>query len=196
MLHSIPGVLDPGAPPIFGSPDDVIAWVRAVDWLLGAERAVLLHVDAEGRLTCVASAHARLRHLGPAAKEALAADALRCRAAAVLAVDLRQKVPPAGPSAIDRRRHHALRIDLAVHGVALVDTVIVAPLGGASVTGSLNYPLGLGLTWLRVHVPAASSPLAAVGWAHESADGFPPGSASVQDEQRRPTLWLADRPPE
>lgn len=195
MLRSIPGALDPGAPPHFRSPEDVIAWIRGVDWLLGADRAVVLHVDAEGGLTCVASAHARLPHLGPLAKEALAADALQCRAAAVLAVDLRQKVPPSGPSAVDRRRHNGLRIDLAVHGVALLDTVIVASAGGVSVTGSLSYPLGLGLSWLRVHVPENRSPLAADGWAHEGADVFPPGSASVRDVGR-PTLWLAHRPPE
>jgi hypothetical protein len=196
VLRSIPGALDPGAPPIFRSPDDVIAWVRGVDWLLGADRAVVLHLDAEGSLTCVASAHARLHHLGPMAKEALAAEALQCGSAAVLAVDLRQKIPASGPSVVDRRRHNALRIDLAVHGVALLDTVIVASEGGVSVTGSLNYPLGLGLSWLRVHVPGHRSPLAAGGWAHEAADAFPPGSASVPDPAGRPTLWLANRPPE
>ena len=196
MLRSIPGALDPGAPPVFCSPDDVIAWVRGVDWLIAADRAVVLHLDAEGRLSCVASAHPRLHHLGPVAKEALAAEALQCGAGAVLAVDLRQKVPPSGPSTVDRRRHDALRVDLAVHGVALLDTVIVAPAGGVSVTGSLNYPLGLGLSWLRVHVPSHRSALAAGGWAHEAADVFPPGSASVPATGSRPTLWLAHRPPE
>jgi hypothetical protein len=196
MLRSVPGALDPGAPPRFRSPDQVIAWVRGVDWLLGADRAVVLHLDAEGGLTCVASAHARLQHLGPLAKEALAAEALQCGTAAVLAVDLRQKVPPSGPSTVDRRRHYALRTDLAVHGVALLDTVIVAPAGGVSVTGSLNYPLGLGLSWLRVHVPGERSPLAAGGWAHEDADHFPPASASVREGGGRPTLWLTQLPTE
>lgn len=196
MLRSVPGALDPGAPPTFRSSEDVIAWVRGVDWLLGANRAVVLHLDAEGRLTCVASAHQRLHHLGPLAKETLAAEALHCGTAAVLAVDLRQKVPPAGPSKVDRRRHDALRTDLAVHGVALVDTVIVTPSGGVSVNGSLTYPLGLGLSWLRVHVPRHPAPLAAGGWAHEAADGFPPASASVRNEDVPPTLWLARTPPE
>lgn len=192
MLCSVPGVLDPGAPPSFHSPDDVIAWIRGVDWLVGADRAVILHVDADGCLTCVASAQARLHHLGPMAKEVLAAEALQCGTAAVLAVDVRQKAPAAGVSAVDRRRHNALRTDLAVHGVALLDTVIVASNGGMSVTGSLGYPLGLGLSWLQVHVPERQSPLAAGGWAHETAAGFPPGSASVRDAGGRPTLWLAD----
>lgn len=194
MLRSIPGALDPGAPPRFRSPDDVIAWVRGVDWLLGADRAVVLHLDAEGSLTCVASAHARLNHLGPLAKENLASEALQCEAAAVLAVDLRPKVPPSGPSVVDRRRHRALRIDLAVHGVALLDTVIVASTGGVSVTGSLSYPLGSSLSWLRVHVPAHRSAMSGGDWAHEAADVYPPGSASVRDPVDPPTLWLAPRP--
>lgn len=196
MLRSIPGALDPGAPPRFRSPDDVIAWIRAVDWLLGADRAVVLHLDAEGSLTCVATAHARLNHLGPLAKENLAAEALQCGTAALLAVDLRPKVPPSGPSVVDRRRHNALRIDLAVHGVALLDTVIVASTGGVSVTGSLSYPLGSSLSWLRVHVPAHRSEMAGGDWAHQTADAFPPGSARLRDPGGPPTLWLAPRPVE
>lgn len=195
MLRSIPGALDPGAPPKFSSPDDVIAWVRGVDWLVGADRAIVFHIDAEGALTCVASAPARLQHLGPLAKEALAGEALRCKTSAVLAVDLRPKVPPSAPSPADLRRHNSLRIDLAVHGVALLDTVIVAPDGGVSVTGCLAYPLGLGLSWLRVHVPGATSSPVEGGWAHQTADEFPPESASVR-QVRRPTLWLADLPSE
>lgn len=197
MLRCLPGALDPGAPPVFNSPDDVTAWVRAVDWLVGADRAVVLHVDADCRLTCVATAQSRLQYLGPMAKDGLAAEALRCGAAAVLAVDARQKVPPSGPTSADRRRHRALRLHLAIHGVALLDTVIVAPTGGMSVTGSLGYPLGAGLSWLQVHVPRHRVLAGAgEGWAHEDAGAFPPGSARIRDGVTRPTLWLAKGPAE
>lgn len=196
MLRCLPGALDPGSPPGFESPDDVISWVRAVDWLIGADRAVVLHVDAEGRLTCVATGHSRLHYLGPLAKDAIATEALLCGAAAVLAVDVRQRLPPAGPSSVDRRRHRALRLHLAIHGVALLDTVIVSPAGGASVTGTLSYPLGGGLSWLQVHVPIERDPLGGSSWAHEDASAFPSGSLGVRDRVVRPTLWLASEPPD
>lgn len=195
MLRCLPGALDPGAPPEFGSPRDVTDWVRAVDWLVGADRAVVLHVDAEGRLTCVATSHSRLQYLGPMAKDAMAAEALQCGAAAVLAVDVRQKLPARGASSVDHRRHRALRLHLAIHGVALLDTVIIAPEGGLSVTGSLAYPLGSGLSWLRVHVPGQRM-LPPGGWTHEDAAAFPPGSARIRDAVDRPMLWLAEDLPD
>jgi hypothetical protein len=196
MLRSVPGVLDPGAPPIFGGPEEVIGWVCGVDWLVAADRAIVLHVGADGRLSCVASAHSRLHHLGPLAKEALAREALQCGTSTVLAVDLRQKLPVSAPSTVDRRRHDTLRVDLAIHGVALLDTVIVAPSGGVSVTGSLSYPLGLGLSWLRVHVPSQHSPLSASAWAHQPAEAFPIGVPNLRQVVDRPTLLLAPRPDE
>lgn len=193
MLRCLPGALDPGAPPEFTSPDDVSSWIRAVDWLVDADRAIILHVDGTGRLTCVATGHSRLHYLGPLSHDAIAADALACDAAAVLAVDVRQKLPPAGPSSVDRRRHRNLRLHLASFAVALLDTVIVCPAGGLSVTGALNYPLGTSLSWLNVHVPC--TPEGEPGrWAHEPAAIFPPGSARAPDPLCRPTLWLASDP--
>jgi hypothetical protein len=191
MMRSLPGSLDPGAPPLFASPDDVIAWVRAVDWLLAADRAVVLHVDDDRRLTCVATNHSRLKHLGPTAKDALVADALRCGASAVLAVDLRPKLPPTAPSTIDHRRHGQLRQDFAVHGLALLDTVIVTPDGGVSITGSATYPVADEPSWLVVHTPARR-PAPGAEWAHEDAASFPPGSARIRD--RGTALWLVGPP--
>lgn len=192
MMRCLPGSLDPGAPPLFTSPDDVVAWVRGVDWLLAADRAVLLHADEESRLTCVATSHSPLKHLGPTAKDAMVADAVECGAAAVLAVDVRPKLPPKAPSTIDHRRHRQLRQHLAVHGVFLLDTVIVTPEGGVSVTGPSAYPADSHPSWLQVHTPPRRSAPGAA-WAHEGASSLPPGSARVND--RRPTLWLL-RPPD
>jgi hypothetical protein len=192
MMRSLPGSLDPGAPPLFASSDDVIAWVRAVDWLLAADRAVVLHVDDDRRLTCVATNHSRLKHLGPTAKDALVADALQCGASAVLAVDLRPKLSPTAPSTIDHRRHGQLRQDFAVHGLALLDTVIVTPDGGVSVTGSATYPVAGEPSWLLVHTPARR-PAPGAEWAHEDAAAFPLGSARIRD--RGTALWLV-RPPD
>jgi hypothetical protein len=191
-MRSLPGSLDPGAPPLFASPVDVIAWVRAVDWLLGADRAVVLHVDDDRRLTCVASNHNRLKHLGPTAKDALVSDAQQCGASAVLAVDLRPKLPPTAPSTIDRRRHGQLRQHFAVHGVHLLDTVIVTPDGGVSVVGSPTYPAAGEPCWLQVHTPQRRSAPGAE-WAHEDATSFPPGSARIRDPGT--ALWLV-RPPD
>lgn len=172
-------------------PDDVIAWVRGVDWLLTADRAVVLHVDDDRRLTCVATNHWSLKHLGPRDKDALVADALQCGASAVLAVDVRPKLPPKAPSTIDQRRHRQLRQHFAVHGLTLLDTVIVTPDGGVSVTSSAAYPAGGEPSWLHVHTPARrSSP--GVEWAHDGAGPFPPGSARISD--RGAALWLV-RPP-
>ena len=192
MMRSLPGSLDPGAPPLFASPNDVIAWVRGVDWLLTADRAVVLHVDDDRRLTCVATSHSWLKHLGPTAKDALVADALQCGASAVLAVDLRPKLPPTAPSTIDRRRHGQLRQHFAVHGVHLLDTVIVTPDGGVSVTGSATYPVAGDPCWLQGHSPAPRSAPGAE-WAHEGAISFPPGSARIRG--RGTALWLL-RPPD
>ena len=191
MMRSLPGSLDPGAPPLFASPVDVIAWVRGVDWLLASDRAVVLHVDDDRRLTCVATSHSRLKHLGPSAKDALVADALQCGASAVLAVDLRPKLPPTAPSTIDRRRHGQLRQDFAVHGLALLDTVIVTPDGGVSVTGSPTYPVACDPSWLVLHTPARR-PAPGAEWAHEAATSFPPGSARLSDLST--ALWLVRRP--
>lgn len=192
MLRYLPGALDPGAPPVFHSPDDVTAWVRAVDWLVAADRAVVLHVDGNCQLTCVGTAPGRLQYLGPGAKEDVAAEALQCEAAGIIAVDLRKKLPASAPTGQDRRRHHALHVHLAVRCVALLDTVIVAPTGGVSVTGALCYPLGGGLSWLRVHVTRYRL-VGDVGaqWTHDDAGDFPPASARVRDADPRPTLWLA-----
>lgn len=194
MLRCLPGALDPGAPPVFGSPDQVIAWVRAVEWLVGADRAVALHIDGEGRLTCVATAQSRFQYLGPFGREAMAIEAVECATTAVVAVDLRQRLPAKGPSSVDQRRHQALGLQFALHGVALLDTVIVTPSAGISVTGSLSYPLGAGLSWLQVHVPARPSIGLDGEWAHEDAGAFPPGSAALRNRIERPTLWLAPDP--
>jgi hypothetical protein len=191
VLRKIPGALDPGAPPVFNSPQDVTDWVRGVDWLVGSESAIVLHVNAGGGLTCVAVADGRLQHLGPQGKEALALEALECGAHAVVAVDVRRHVPPAGASATDRRRHFSLRMHLAVRGVVLLDTVIVARDGGASVSGALSYPLGGSLSWLQVHVSTHRVARGTTGWAHDGAAAYPPGSARKRDGIGRPTLWLA-----
>lgn len=195
MLRNIPGALDPGAPPLFNSPEDVTSWLRGVDWLIGADTGIVLHVNPEGRLTCVATADGRLQHLGPAGKEALASEAVECGAHAIIAVDIRRKVPPGGPCGNDRRRHAALRTHLAIRGVVLLDTVIVAPDGGSSVTHCLSYPLGETLSWLQVHVSPRRRDAAHTGWVHEGASSFPPGSARIRDGLTRPTLWLATEHP-
>lgn len=194
MLRRIPGALDPGAPPVFVSPEEVTAWVRAVDWLVGADSGLVLHLDPDGRLTCVATADGRLQHLGPLAKEALAGEAIECGAHAVVAIDVRRKVPPGGANLNDRRRHAALRVHLAIRGVVLLDTVIIAADGGVSVTGALSYPLGAALSWLQVHVsPHRASP-GAMSWAHRGAEAYPPESARLRDAVARPALWLAADP--
>ncbi|MBA2725629.1 MAG: hypothetical protein H0U53_06535 [Actinobacteria bacterium] len=193
MMRSLPGSLDPGAPPLFDSPGDVIAWVRGVDWLLATtERAVLLHIDDDRRLTCVATSHSLLKHLGPMAMDGLITDALQCRAGAVLAVEIRPKLPPTAPSRIDLRRHQQLRRHFAVHGLALLDTVIVTPEGGVSVTGSATYPAGTEPCWLQVHTPAPRSGSGG-GRSHEEASSFPPGGTRIAD--RGAALWLV-RPPD
>lgn len=195
MLRPLPGALDPGAPPEFHTPDDVIAWVRGVEWLVGSDRALILHVTLAGLLTCVATARTRLQHLGPVTTDAIAAEALACDTSAVLAVDVRPKLPPNGVSNVDRRRNLALRNDLAVHGIALLDTVIVTRSGGLSVTGALAFPLGGSTSWLQVHVPPARR-IAGDEWTHETAATYPPDAAKVYDLVSRPKLWLADDPGE
>ena len=189
MLRCLPGALDPGPAPQFDSPDDVVSWVRRVDWLVGAQRAIVLHLDADGRLTCVASGHSRLAYLGPLAHDEIAAEARACDAAAVVAVDVRRRVPVRGPVDTDRRRHHQLRLHLALLGVALLDTVIVASDGGVSVTGALSYPLGTNLSWLRVHLNEQPT----VGpdeWSHDDARLYPIGAAPVRPQ----ALWAGDEP--
>jgi hypothetical protein len=173
-------------------PEAAIAWVRSVEWLVAADRAVVLHVGADAQLTCVASCWGRLSHLGPLSRDAMAAEAAECGASGVIAVDLRPKMPARSPSDGDRRRHRLLRAHLALHGVAVLDTVLVAPEGGASVTGVLTFPLDKRLSWLQVHTPE-SRPAGADGeWSHEDAASFlPRGDSSRAGEVIRPPLWGA-----
>ena len=118
-------------------------------------------------------------------------EAIECGAHALVAVDVRRKAPPAGATAADRRRHSSLRVHLAVRGVVLLDTVIVAGDGGASVSGSLTYPLGASLSWLQVHVSTHRVAPGSAGWAHDTAAVYPPGSVRKRDGVSRPKLWLA-----
>lgn len=186
MLRCLPTALDPGPRPTFSSPADVASWAVAVDWIVKGDRAVVLHLDAEGRLTCMATTHSRLYHIGSLAKDEMAREALACEAAAVVAVDVRIGLPSRGVTDTERRRHHSLRRHLAIHGVALLDTVIVAPGGGLSVTGVLSYPLGGGLSWLQIHVPRHTpADYGDQAWSHQDAAvvAFRDGLVS------RPMLW-------
>lgn len=174
MLRSLPGLLDPGVAPVLDSPDEASGWVRGVEWLIRSQgRGILLHVDETALLTCVAVANHLLKHLGPQAKDAMIHDALHCGCAAVVAVDVRRKVPPNGVSSVDRRLHEALRNEFALHCVVLLDTVIVAPTGGLSVTGSLRYVIAASPSWLQIHIPERRAGLDE--WSHESAAGIVPG---------------------
>jgi hypothetical protein len=152
-MRRLPGYLEPGDAPVLASPDDVIAWVQAVDWLVASERAILLHLDADSRLTCVASAHGRFQWIGLAVADAWAFDALECAATAVVAVDLRPKLTPKSPSTVDLRRHRKLWHHLALYGVALIDSVLVTPDEGVSVTRLTSYPSGIDPSWLQLHSP-------------------------------------------
>lgn len=193
MLRCIPGALNPGSPPQFTSPDDVTAWVRAVDWLVEASVAVVLHVDEDARLTCVATGHSRLQYLGPMAFDTIAGEAVECGASAVLAVDVRRRLPPRGVNNVDRNRHRQLRLRLAIHGVALLDTVVVSADGGLSVTGALAYPLGGDLSWLRVHLPRRPHD-SDEEWNHLNASHYPPASAAIRGKVSQPMLWIAPDP--
>lgn len=186
MLRCLPKALEPGPRPRFASPAEVVTWISSIDWIVDGDRAIVLHLDSGGNLTCLASAHSRLQYIGPLARDEMAAEALACEAAVVVAVDVRQRLPAKGVNDTERRRHHGLRRHLAVHGVALVDTVIVSTHGGLSVTGALTYPLGGGLSWLQVHVP--SHPPGQYGerqWVHEDAALFPARAPVLT----RPALW-------
>jgi hypothetical protein len=195
MLRRLPAALDPGARPVLTCPDDAIAWIRSVDWLVAADRALILHVDADGQLTCVASCWGRLAHLGPLSREAMASEALGCGALGVIAVDLRRRVPARAPAEADRRRHLLLRAHLAMFGVPLLDTIIVAAEGGASVTGVLTFPLGPAGSWLQVHLPERRPSGAAWGWAHDEAAAFLPAPApSDSGVVVRPSLWSVSDP--
>lgn len=169
------------------SPEDAIAWVRSVEWLLYANRAVLLHLDDETRLSCIATGQGRLQWLGPVTCDAWAVDALECQAAAVLAVDLRPKLTPKSPSTIDARRHRQLWQRLAPYGVALLDTIIVTPDAGVSVTGMAAYPSGTEPSWLRVHSPLRRQGSGMVP-THENASSLPANAAPSGDVRKR--LWV------
>lgn len=175
MLRSLPGALDPGPRPTFCTPADVMSWAGAVDWIVNGQRNLVLHLDGAGRPTCVAVRHHRHGHYvgtlnGPPAGVDLAAGALACDAASVVVLNVRRRLPANGITETDRRRHRELHRELAVLGVALLDTVIVTPAGSLSVTDVVNYPAAVGPSWLQIHVPLSSlddgSPSS---WAYEEA---------------------------
>lgn len=173
MLRSVPRALDPGALPVFTCPQDVIDWVRAVDWLTYGDRSVVLHLDDMGRLSCVATTPGRLQDLSVLSRDRIAAETLDCGTSSAIGVDIRSRLPTKGPTEQDRRRHQTLRVHLAAHGVALLDTVIVAPAGGVSVTGALTPGLQTEPGGLRMHVPVRPQ-MPPVSPEQESASGYPP----------------------
>jgi hypothetical protein len=193
MLRSIPSALDPGPRPTFTAPVDVIAWLLSVDWLIRADRALVLHVGTIGELTCVASCWGRLQHLGALSWDGMAHDAAECDAAGVVVVDVRRRPPARVPSEADRRLHQALRTRLAISAVALLDTVVAWPGGGASVTEALTFPLPSQPSWLSIHLPGTSVPTPGWEWSHEDASGFPTSPGGRPDAVvLRPELWTRD----
>jgi hypothetical protein len=173
-------------------PAEVIAWVLSVDWLLASDRALALHVGSAGELTCVGSCWGRFGQIGRLAEDGLAADAIDCGASGIIAVDVRRRLPARCPSEADHRRLRSLRSHLALHGVAVLDLVIVGEGGGLSVSGALAFPLQGGEPWLHVHAPGPPEiPPWSRPWAHEDVTGFVP-NATGHDVVVCPGFWDDD----
>jgi hypothetical protein len=152
MLRHVPHLLTPGDQPHLHSAQATIDWATSLEWIVQTPRTIALHLDAEARLTCIAPCTEKLSYLGPLSRDVLAGQALDCQAAAVILVDVRRRITPAAPTAADRAAHRSCQAQLAVHGVALLDTIIVAPGNGVSVPGADAYTVDGRPSWLQVHV--------------------------------------------